>query len=230
VCVSLTLPALLVAPAAASGKGTATRSHGTRASHRSKVTGHVPTVLSVSMVSTPAHVAAPLPAKAAPSAVAPARAGTAPVGCKNVNLAPSAANLAAIEAATLCLVNKARAAQGIAGLSENADLDEAANLHSADMVSEDYFDHVAPDGSSPEQRVRAAGYAPRGGDAVAENIASATPSEATPAETVAVWMASAGHRENILDPDFTETGIGVAAGVPALLGSRSGGTYTEDFA
>jgi uncharacterized protein YkwD len=64
---------------------------------------------------------------------------------------------------------------------------------------------------------------------IAENIAAATGSRATPAGAVRLWMRSAGHRANLLDASFRDTGIGVAVGVPALVGTSRGATYTEDF-
>jgi uncharacterized protein YkwD len=151
--------------------------------------------------------------------------------CKNVDLVPRASNLAAVDAATLCLVNKARQAAGLVALVDNADLTRAAAAHSADMVANDYFSHVGLDGLGPQARALAAGFAATGRRAdVAENIAAATMSGATPAEMVATWMSSPGHRANILDPAFRFTGLGVTATVPALLGTQPGGTYTEDFA
>lgn len=156
-------------------------------------------------------------------------ATSAAPACQNGDLMPSAANTGVVDAATLCLVNGARRAAGLAPLTADAALGRAASAHSEDMVAADYFDHVGPDGSDPGQRARAAGFT-LAGALVAENLSAATLSAATPAATVAAWMASSGHRANILDPDFRRTGIGVAAAAPAMLGSLPGGTYTEDFA
>jgi uncharacterized protein YkwD len=173
-------------------------------------------------------VAVPAVASASTPGVAP---GTVPAKCRNTGLVPSASNLDAVDAATLCLIDRARRAHGLAPLTENAELDRAASAHSVDMVTENYFDHVAPDGTTPGRRVRATGYRPRArGGEIAENIAAATLWDATPAATVAAWMGSAGHRDNILDPDFTQTGIGATDAVPDLLGAQPGGTYTEVFA
>ncbi|MCA1689917.1 MAG: CAP domain-containing protein, partial [Actinobacteria bacterium] len=63
-----------------------------------------------------------------------------------------------------------------------------------------------------------------------ENIAAAGGYLATPAATVKMWMGSPGHRANILDPAFRDTGIGVAPAAPALLTTGPGASYTEDFA
>ena len=65
-----------------------------------------------------------------------------------------------------------------------------------------HIDHRCPD--EPELVVRAgnAGYEVR---MISENIASAMND---PAEAVRSWMTSEGHRENMLDPDMREIGVG----------------------
>lgn len=99
------------------------------------------------------------------------------------------------------------------------------------MASADYFDHVGPRGDTPSERMRAAGYlAGAQFFEVGENIAYGTGWMATPRAIVAAWMASPGHRANILDPDFRDTGIGASAHLPASLsGGQRGAIYTEDF-
>ncbi len=160
----------------------------------------------------------------------PPVAATASAPCANAYLVPSAANVSLVSAATLCLINQQRAAHGLAALRQNSALTSAAAAHSRDMVAADYFSHNSPSGSDPFSRIRAAGYLQPGhGYTMGENIAAATGSLATPAAIVSSWMSSAGHRDNILNPAFRDTGMGVAAPAPALLGSGPGGTYTEDF-
>jgi uncharacterized protein YkwD len=151
--------------------------------------------------------------------------------CPNANLEPSAADLAQIKQATLCLVNKERVARGLAALADNAKLDAAAAHHTNDMIAHDYFEHVSPGGETPEQRIRATGYIPaRAGFEIGENIATGSTGLDTPAQIVAAWMNSAGHRANILDPNYQETGLAVTDAIPAQFGGgRPGGTYTQDF-
>jgi uncharacterized protein YkwD len=53
---------------------------------------------------------------------------------------------------------------------------------------------------------------------------------ATPAAIVASWMASPGHRANILDPDFRDSGVGVVARAPRRYANgQPGATYTQQF-
>jgi uncharacterized protein YkwD len=154
----------------------------------------------------------------------------AAASCVDADLVPTSANLTRIAAATLCLINQQRTAAHLVALRTNAALTTAAAMHSADMVSLNYFDHNSPTGSTPQSRITAAGYIkPNHSWSIGENIAAATGSLATPASMVTMWMNSAGHRANILNPAFRDTGIGAVAAVPALLGSGPGGTYTEDF-
>ena len=115
----------------------------------------------------------------------------APATCSGGDLVPTSANLAQVGAATLCLINQQRAAAGLPALRETAALDAAAASHSADMVAKNYFDHVAPTGLGLVDQVLGAGYATVGTLLdLGENIATGVDSLATPASTVASWMAS----------------------------------------
>jgi uncharacterized protein YkwD len=150
--------------------------------------------------------------------------------CVDANLVPSPSDLSRIAVATLCLINQQRAAAGVPALRVVVALNSAAASHSADMVAHNYFDHVSPSGSTPQSRMTAVGYLrPNTAWSIGENIAAATGSLATPSSIVTMWMNSPGHRANILNPAFRDTGIHAAYGVPRLVGSGAGGTYTEDF-
>jgi uncharacterized protein YkwD len=170
------------------------------------------------------------PARSSHRVAGAVRSASASAACADANLVPTSANLARIATATLCLINQQRAAAGVAPLKSNAALTSAAAQHSADTVAKNYFDHVSPSGSTPQSRLTAVGYIkPNHAWSIGENIAAATGSAATPASMVKMWMNSAGHRANILNAAFRDTGIGAVAKAPALLGSGPGGTYTEDF-
>jgi uncharacterized protein YkwD len=149
--------------------------------------------------------------------------------CPDAHLAPTPTDLTRIANATLCLVNQERATRGLSLLRAKRPLALAAAAHSRDMVARDYFDHVSPAGVDPLARIRRAGYLRSGsGYSLAENIAAAG-GNASPAAIVSMWMNSPGHRDNILNPAYRDTGIGVADGLPSVVGAGSGATYTEDF-
>jgi uncharacterized protein YkwD len=112
------------------------------------------------------------------------------------------------------LVNALRDRSGCPPLGWSAKLAAVARAHSRDMASRDYFDHAAPDGSLPADRLERAGI--RSWGAVAENIAL-TP--AGPASAFELWRDSPPHRRNLLYCAFTVHGIG-----------RSGDLWTEDLA
>ncbi len=152
--------------------------------------------------------------------------------CANAGLTPTAHDLRLIRTATLCLVNRERAAHGERALRANARLARAAQTHARSMAVYDYFEHVSPSGLTPLARMRAVGYisSSRVGYEVGENIAWATLSLATPRAIVAAWMHSPGHRANILDRRYRETGIGVSPHPPAALAhGQPGALYTQDF-
>lgn len=184
------------------------------------------------------------PARAKPLAVSPAAGGSAEEAnaasiasvlaqaCEGTELTPTAENLEAIRSATMCLVNQERARDGEQPLQPNGELEQAAQGHSEEMVRENYFDHVAPSGESPLQRLRAAGYipGPPAGYAVGENIAWGTLSLSTPASIVNAWIGSPEHLANILNAAYRESAIGVDPAAPAGLSrGQAGAVYSQEF-
>jgi uncharacterized protein YkwD len=121
---------------------------------------------------------------------------------------PSAATTANIEEKVFHAINRFRAEQNLVPLSMAKDLAEVARLHSQDMATRAYFDHISPDGNTLRKRVLKFGIT--NWSRLAENIAMNF-GQLDPAEVaVRGWLNSQGHRLNILDQDLTETGIGVA--------------------
>ncbi len=152
--------------------------------------------------------------------------------CPNTQLRPSGQDLPLIRTATLCLVNRERLSHGEAALKPNAHLELAAQGHSADMAAGDYFEHDGRHGDTPLSRMRASGYifSSKIGYAVGENIAWATLGLSTPKAIVAGWMASPGHRANILDATFRESGLGISPHpLTSLAHGQAGAIYTQDF-
>jgi uncharacterized protein YkwD len=151
--------------------------------------------------------------------------------CPDATMQPAASNTPQIRAATLCLVNRERAAHGERALHWNAHLVASAQGHTESMAFGDYFEHLGPGGQTPLSRMRRDGYiySSRLGFEVAENIGWGSLWLGTPRAVVAAWMASPGHRANILDGRFRDTGIGVSPHTNGLANGQSGGIYTQDF-
>jgi uncharacterized protein YkwD len=129
-------------------------------------------------------------------------------------LPPARTDAGAIAAELLQRINRARAQPRRCGgksfapappLQSSPLLNHAAEVHAQDMISHNYFAHEGYDGSTPAQRVTATGYRYL---LEGENIASGPESAA---EAAAGWLASPAHCENIMDPRFSESGVGYAA-------------------
>jgi uncharacterized protein YkwD len=101
-------------------------------------------------------------------------------------------------------INRERARVGVAPLSPDVRLQEAAQRHSEEMAQRDSLDHVGNGGTSVSDRIHRAGYAWR---AVAENIASGS---AGADATLVQWLNSPGHYQNLISPLYTQAGIGHA--------------------
>ena len=131
----------------------------------------------------------------------------------------------AAAAQVVCLVNRQRADHGLPALTENPQLDRAAQLQADDIARRRFFAHVNPDGVTPDQRMKAAGYQ---GPVTGENLAWGGERHGTPVEIVKSWMNSPGHRANILQPRFTEIGTGVTRGAPRDVQGRAA-IYVNNF-
>ena len=149
--------------------------------------------------------------------------------CTDIDVLPTADNLAVVAAATLCLVNGQRTDAGLPALAANAKLDQSSLGHSQDMVAKGYFDHQSQDGRDVTERIRVTGYIPTRGEwTVGENLAWGTGTLATPKGIVDAWMNSQGHRDNILRSGFKEAGLGIAVGNPRSSDGQ-GATFTMNF-
>jgi uncharacterized protein YkwD len=124
--------------------------------------------------------------------------------------------LDASEQQVLDLTNVARAAAGCAPLVLDPALEEAATRHSAEMAATGVMSHEGVDGSSPRTRLAAVGAFPV---RTAENVAYGYDAEGV----VAAWLASPGHRANLLDCRLAAVGV---AQVPGAAGTY----WTQVFA
>jgi uncharacterized protein YkwD len=104
------------------------------------------------------------------------------------------------------LTNQMRAQNGLPPLTVDPRLAEMAQIHARDMAQFDVMAHTLPQAAQPDLQSRAAfvGYS---FTALGENIAFDYPG---PQAVVNGWMGSDGHRANILDPGYTQIGVGVA--------------------
>ncbi|MDD5469654.1 MAG: CAP domain-containing protein [Candidatus Peribacteraceae bacterium] len=119
----------------------------------------------------------------------------------------------------LTQINAERARHGIAPLALNPILTQAAELHAADMWKRRYFSHITPEGRTYVDRMRAAGYFTPPAScscearctcepyfSLGENIAQG---QLTVEQVMSDWLNSPPHRENMLNPNFTDIGIGL---------------------
>jgi uncharacterized protein YkwD len=114
--------------------------------------------------------------------------------------------------AVRCVQNRYRRAHGLPSLRGSRSLRRAASRHARDMARRKYFSHVSFGGRTVMHRVRRSGYGRR--FAAGENIYYALPPRPTPAKVVAAWMASSGHRQQILSGRWRDTGIGIVMRAP----------------
>ena len=127
--------------------------------------------------------------------------------------------LSRAQGSLLAAINQARAAAGVAPLRANAQLTSAATWQSQALARAGYLDHTSPDGSTLIDRLARVRWR---GMAAGEDLAVA----AAPADAVAMWLRSPGHRENLLRPAFRSVGLGLARGV---WNGRSALYVTADF-
>jgi len=104
------------------------------------------------------------------------------------------------------LINQERLLHSLSPLEINNQLNEAALLKANDMLSQNYWDHYAPNSKTPWQFINQTGYIYK---YAGENLAKGFYDEKT---LVQAWMDSPLHRANILNDKFTQTGISTIKG------------------
>jgi len=158
-------------------------------------------------------------------------AAASAAGCPGATLQPTAADVRAAAATTLCLIDRLRVARHLKALRVNRALAAVAGERLASMLRLDYFSDTQPGGQTPMTLAAASGYrAHAAGYEVGEVVAWGTSTYSTPAHIVSAWMASPPHRELILEGAFHDAGVAVTAGVPAVVGHGArGATYAIEF-
>lgn len=106
----------------------------------------------------------------------------------------------------LNLTNYERTQNGLPPLSMNSQLSEAARKKSAHMFANNYWAHFAPDGTSPWDFIKGAGYEY---SYAGENLAKGF---TTSSDAVAAWMKSPTHKANILASQYEDVGFSVEEG------------------
>jgi uncharacterized protein YkwD len=171
-------------------------------------------------------------AKVAPSRLKCAKGST-------VAMAQCLAALNAFRDSVACLINAERTSRGLPALKINKQLASAALQHTSDAVKIRWWvaganPHVNPQtGSTPDSRIKAAGYCGGNPRRTSEIAYTWSGDQAAPVGAVNWWMniSKSGHREAILDGNVRELGVGYGGVVAASnIGSNPDmGTYVVDF-
>lgn len=102
------------------------------------------------------------------------------------------------------LINSTRLQEGLGNLNYDVMMNEVARKHSENMIEHRFFDHTDSEGFTVSDRVREGGYRV---SFVGENLAYGQLNAMFAHENL---MNSLGHRENILNKDYSYVGVGVA--------------------
>jgi len=126
-----------------------------------------------------------------------------------INLGTEAAARAitsGVPATVVELTNAERSRAGRGRLRANPRLMQAAQVHAEQIARAGQPAHVLPDAAYPriEDRLAAVGYR---WQSCGENLALG---QSSPGAAVRSWMRSRGHRRNLVNPTFTELGVGYA--------------------
>lgn len=101
--------------------------------------------------------------------------------------------------------NAYRARSNLPALRESSTLDRAAQTKADTMIAQNYWSHVAPDGTTPWYYFQKLGY---NYSVAGENLAYGF---ATSEQVVTAWMNSAEHRANVLG-NYQDVGFGFSNG------------------
>lgn len=111
------------------------------------------------------------------------------------------------------LTNSERQKLGLAPLSENPELNQAATKKAQNMFNENYWAHFAPSGKTPWDFITSSGYRfSFAGENLAKNFQNSD-------DVISAWMNSPTHKENLLNSKYKDIGISVEDGM--LNGQRT---------
>lgn len=106
------------------------------------------------------------------------------------------------------LVNREREKKNLPVLKWNSDLARLARTYSQKMADVNFFSHFDTDGAGVAERARAMSI--KNWRKIGENLFESIGSRNFTPVAIQMWMKSADHRRNILDDQFTTSGIGIA--------------------
>lgn len=102
--------------------------------------------------------------------------------------------------------NDYRQENRVGSLKQNALLAEAAQMKADDMAAKGYFAHIGPNNEKPWVWMQKVGYSyAYAGENLAINFVDSS-------DVTKAWINSPAHKKNLINPNFTETGIGTAEG------------------
>ncbi|MFQ5340635.1 MAG: S8 family serine peptidase [Anaerolineae bacterium] len=114
--------------------------------------------------------------------------------------------------ALISAINEARTVLGLSALHPNDALMQAAEAHSSDLANNNRWSHTGSDGSTPQERMRRAGYPLGDGDeALAGNSTDIS-------EIVTAWTRNPRHYAMLMSPDYVDIGAGHAYNPVSLYG------------
>ena len=134
----------------------------------------------------------------------------------------------------LCLINRKRAENGESPLQSNPQLEQAAEGHCQELITDDYFAHVSPSGETPGRphpRRPATYPAPSVGYVIGENLAWGTYQLVDPpGDRRRPGSPRPGTSRTSSKRSTAKPGSAITPGVPAsLAGGAPGATYAQEF-
>jgi len=113
------------------------------------------------------------------------------------------------------LINGERTSNNLSALSVNTQLAAAAKAHAVDMLCNNYLAHQGSDGSTPDSRVEAQGFA---ASLVVENLYAAPVNAGDPQSAIDWWISDSASLADILNPNTTVFGVAYVSSENSMLG------------
>jgi uncharacterized protein YkwD len=155
-----------------------------------------------------------------------------PASLPATNGATNSALARTLETTVVGEINRVRVARGLRPLRPTRSLAAAARRHSTQMAQRGFFDHNSADGTPFWRRIERF-YGDRGFRSweVGENIFWQSPTTAAATSVVRSWLASPGHRANMLSRSWRDLGVGALslASAPGVYGGSPVTIVTVDF-